>query len=61
VSAFSGLGTSWTAGYSKAPAAAGGASVPAVLIMMRPFVILAVLLRVLPPWGEEAQLAKNKA
>jgi hypothetical protein len=29
--------------------------------MVLPFVILAVLLRVLPPWGEEAQLAKNKA
>ena len=34
---------------------------PAILIMVLPFVILAVLLRVLPPWGEEAQLEKNKA
>jgi len=34
---------------------------PALLIMVLPFVILAVLLRVLPPWGEGAQLTKNKA
>jgi hypothetical protein len=26
-----------------------------------PLVILAVLLRVLPPWGDEVALAKNKA
>ena len=25
------------------------------------FVILAVLLRVLPPWGDEGRLARNKA
>jgi hypothetical protein len=29
--------------------------------MVLPFVILAVLLRVLPPWGEEAHLAKHEA
>jgi predicted membrane protein len=34
---------------------------PAIVIMVLPFVILAVLLRVLPPWGDEAQLAGNKA
>ena len=34
---------------------------PAIIIMVLPFVILAVLLRVLPPWGDEAQLAGNKA
>jgi Ni/Fe-hydrogenase subunit HybB-like protein len=34
---------------------------PALIIMVLPFVILAVLLRVLPPWGEEAHLARHKA
>ena len=34
---------------------------PAIVIMVLPFVILAVLLRVLPPWGDEAQLTGNKA
>jgi Ni/Fe-hydrogenase subunit HybB-like protein len=34
---------------------------PAIVIMVLPFVILAVLLRLLPPWGDEAQLAVNKA
>jgi predicted membrane protein len=34
---------------------------PAIFIMVLPFVILAVLLRVLPPWGDEAQLARSKA
>ena len=34
---------------------------PAIVIMVLPFVILAVLLRLLPPWGDEAQLAGNKA
>ncbi len=34
---------------------------PAMIIMVLPFVILAVLLRVLPPWGEEAPLARHKA
>jgi Ni/Fe-hydrogenase subunit HybB-like protein len=34
---------------------------PAIIIMVLPFVILAVLLRVLPPWGEEAHLARHKA
>ena len=34
---------------------------PALVIMVLPFVILAVLLRVLPPWGEEAHLVRHKA
>ena len=34
---------------------------PAIVIMVLPFVILAVLLRLLPPWGDEAQVAGNKA
>jgi predicted membrane protein len=34
---------------------------PALIIMVLPLVILAVLLRVLPPWGDEVELAKNKA
>jgi Ni/Fe-hydrogenase subunit HybB-like protein len=34
---------------------------PALLIMVLPLLILAVLLRVLPPWGPAAQLAKNGA
>jgi Ni/Fe-hydrogenase subunit HybB-like protein len=33
---------------------------PAIVIMVLPFVILAVLLRVLPPWGDEAQLAGTR-
>jgi Ni/Fe-hydrogenase subunit HybB-like protein len=34
---------------------------PALIIMVLPLVILAVLLRVLPPWGAATQLAKNRA
>jgi predicted membrane protein len=34
---------------------------PAIVIMVLPFVILAVLLRLLPPWGDEAHLTGNKA
>jgi Ni/Fe-hydrogenase subunit HybB-like protein len=32
---------------------------PALLILVLPFVILAVLLRVLPPWKEHAEIAKS--
>lgn len=34
---------------------------PALIIMVLPFIILAVLLRVLPPWEKEAHLARHKA
>ena len=34
---------------------------PAILLMILPFVILAVLVKLLPPWGDEAELAKHKA
>ncbi|HUL74001.1 MAG TPA: NrfD/PsrC family molybdoenzyme membrane anchor subunit [Vicinamibacterales bacterium] len=34
---------------------------PAILIMLLPFAILAVLLRVLPPWGEDATRVKVEA
>ena len=33
---------------------------PALLIMVLPFVILAVLLRVLPPWGEEGNWRRTR-
>ena len=33
---------------------------PAIVIMLLPLVILTVLMKVLPPWGDKAQLAKHK-
>jgi hypothetical protein len=32
---------------------------PAILLMILPFVILAVLIRLLPPWEHEAQPARH--
>jgi predicted membrane protein len=34
---------------------------PAVLVMVLPLVILAVLLKVFPPWPDERTLAEHKA
>ena len=34
---------------------------PAIIIMLLPFAILAVLLKVLPPWAEEEHLSSQKA
>jgi predicted membrane protein len=34
---------------------------PAIVIMVLPLVILAVLMRVLPPWRDEEPLAETKA
>jgi Ni/Fe-hydrogenase subunit HybB-like protein len=34
---------------------------PALIIMVLPFVILAVLVRVLPPWSDDAPLSKTRA
>ena len=34
---------------------------PAIIIMLLPFAILAVLLKVFPPWAEEKHLSGQKA